>query len=104
MSELFELMHHAREVAETAKDAMGHSLAADKTTETLARTILAEAKRLLSRNVVLNALDLPQGSDLDWTSIRSAMQAVANALSEANVEASRSASHGASNRGGSTWG
>jgi len=103
MSELFELMHHAREVAETAKDAMGHSLAADKTTEALARTILLEAKRLLTRNAVLNSLDLPQGSDLDWTSIRSAMQAVANALSEANVEASRSASHAASNRRGTPW-
>jgi len=85
MSELFELMHHALQVAETAKDAMGHSLVADKTTETLARKILDEAKRLLPQNAVLRALDLPQDRDLDWTSVRSAMQAAANALSEANI-------------------
>jgi hypothetical protein len=98
MSEIFELMHHALQVAETAKDAMGHSLAADKTTESLARKILDEAKRLLPQNAVLQAVSLPQGRDLDWTSVRSAMQAAANALSEANI----SRAH-ASNARPSSW-
>ena len=85
MSELFELMNHALQVAETAKDAMGHSLVADKTTEILARKILDETKRLLPQNAVLQAISLSQDRDLDWTSVRSAMQAAANALSEANI-------------------
>jgi hypothetical protein len=91
MSELFELMHHAQQVAETAKDAMGHSLVADKTTELLARKILDEAKRLLPRNAIIQAINLPQDHDLDWTSVRSAMQAASNALSEANISQANAA-------------
>jgi hypothetical protein len=84
MSELFELMHHATEVAQTAKEAMSHSLAADKTTEALARKILEEAKRLLPLNKVLQVIDLSPAGDLPWTSVRSAMEATSTALSEAN--------------------
>jgi hypothetical protein len=88
MSELFDLATQARHVAETAKEAMGHSLVADKTTETLARTILEEAKRLLRRDRILEAVTLPSG-EAGWVSIRSAMQAVANALTSETLEATR---------------
>lgn len=85
MSEIFELMQHANNVAQTAKDAMAsQSLAADKTTDGLTRTILEEAKRLLPRNKVLAAISLPTSGDLPWTSVRSAMEAVSDALSEEN--------------------
>lgn len=80
MSEIFELMHQARQVAETAKDAMAHSLVADKTTETLAHTILTEAKRLLPGNRLVQSLTLVE-VDIQWVSVRSAMQAVNEALS-----------------------
>ncbi len=85
MSELFELMGHANDVAETAKDAMkGHTRVADKTTEKLARTIMDEAKRLLPDNRVVQSLSL-ENSDLDWSSVRSVMRAAANALSEESI-------------------
>lgn len=85
MSEIFELMHHASNVAQTAKDAMGQSLAADNTTVEIARKIIEEAKRLLPQNAILKMVNLPTSGDLPWTSIRSAMDAVANALSEENT-------------------
>jgi hypothetical protein len=88
MSDLFDLATQAREVAETAKDAMGHSLVADKTTETLARTILEEAKRLLPQDRIVNSLTLPP-EDAGWVSIRSAMQAVAKALTSKNLAAAK---------------
>lgn len=91
MSEIFELMHQARLISETAKDAMTHSLAAlaaDKTTESLARTILAEAKRLLPNNRVLQSLSFSDG-DLSWVSVRSAMQACNEALSQEYSERAR---------------
>ena len=53
MSEIFELMHQAGEVAETAKDAMPHSLAVDKITERLAREILTAAKEVLPDHRIL---------------------------------------------------
>jgi hypothetical protein len=85
MSELFELMGQAGHVAETAKDAMkGHARVADKTTEKLARTILDEAKRLLPNNRVVQSLGF-ENSELDWSSVRSVMQAAANALSNESV-------------------
>jgi hypothetical protein len=90
MSELFELMHHAMDVAQTAKDAMGHSHAADKTTEALTRKILEESKRLLPHNAILGAISLRSDGDLSWTSVRSAMEAVANALSQENSRTHRS--------------
>jgi hypothetical protein len=90
VSEIFELMHQAGQVAETAKDAMGHSLAADKTTAALAQVILTEAKRLLPNNRIVASLALPSG-DADWTSIRSAMQAVHEALSTEHTAALRQA-------------
>ncbi|HLW83482.1 MAG TPA: hypothetical protein VKS20_15700 [Candidatus Acidoferrales bacterium] len=84
MSEIFDLMHQARELAQTAKDAMAaHSPAADKTTESIARAILSEAKRLLSSNPIIESISFPQG-DVSWVSVRSAMQAVCQALSSEN--------------------
>ena len=93
MSELFELMHHALNVAQTAKEAMEHSLAADKTTEALTRRILDEAKQLLPHNTILQAISLPTSGDLPWTSVRSAMEAAANALSEKNMSRSKAVSN-----------
>ena len=100
MSEIFELLHQARRVAETAKDAMGHSLAADKTTESLARTILGETKRLLPNNRIVQSLTFTDG-DLSWVSVRSAMEASHEALSQENSERSRQSreSHGGGRRG-----
>jgi hypothetical protein len=88
MSEIFDLMHQALEVVQTAKDAMGHSLAADATTQSLARTILDEAKRLLPNDRIVQSVNLPSG-DAEWVSVRSAMQAVANSLSTVNMSAVR---------------
>lgn len=99
MSELFELMHQAGQVAETAKDAMGHSHAADKTTESLARTILAEAKRLLPQNTIVQSLSLPD-ADSNWTSVRSAMTAVHEALSAENSSRHRAANAAGRSRRG----
>ena len=90
MSEIFDLLHQARAVAQTAKDAMGHSLAADKTTQSLSRIILEEAKRLLPQDKVVQSLSLPT-EDADWVSVRSAMEAVANALSAKHAAASYAA-------------
>jgi hypothetical protein len=85
MSELFELMGQASGVAETAKDAMkGHAQVADKTTEKLARAILDEAKRLLPENRIVQVLSF-ETSELDWSSVRSVMQATSNALSSENL-------------------
>ena len=84
MSEIFELMHQAGEVAETAKDAMPHSLAVDKTTERLAREILAAAKEALPDHRILKSLNFEPG-DVSWISVRSAMQAVKEALSSENM-------------------
>jgi hypothetical protein len=102
MSEIYELMHQAREVAETAKDAMGHSLAADKTTASLAQVILAEAKRLLPSNRIVQSISFAEG-DLSWVSVRSAMQAVHGALSAENSSRIR-ASNAAGPRLRSSWG
>jgi hypothetical protein len=88
MSDLFDLAAQAREVAETAKEAMDHSLVADKTTESLARTILEEAKRLLPQDQIVKSVNLPS-EDAGWVSVRSAMQAVANALTSANRQKNR---------------
>lgn len=99
MSEIFELMHHAIEVSQTAKDAMGHSLAADKTTDALARRILEEAKRLLPNSAILQSVSLPPSGDLTWTSVRSAMEVVSTALSEANS----SRVHASNARRASQW-
>ena len=84
MSEIFELMHQAGEVAETAKDAMPHSLPVDKTTEKLAREILAAAKEALPDHRILKSLNFEPG-DVSWVSVRSAMQAVKEALSSENM-------------------
>jgi hypothetical protein len=100
MSEIFELLHQARLVSETAKDAMPHSLAADKTTEGLARKILAETKRLLGNNPIVQSVNFPDG-DLSWVSVRSAMQACNEALSQAYSERIRANQRGHT-RGG-TW-
>lgn len=81
MSEVFDLMHQALEVVQTAKDAMEHALPADKTTESLAREILSEAKALLPNSRIVQSINLPEG-DLSWVSVRSAMQAVHQALSK----------------------
>jgi hypothetical protein len=90
MSEVFDLMGQANDVAETAKDAMkGHSRVADKTTERLARTILEEAKRLLPNSRVVQSLSFESG-ELDWSSVRSVMQAASNALSSENLARSNS--------------
>jgi hypothetical protein len=102
MSEVSDLLHQARAVAETAKDAMGHSLAADKTTQSLAHTILEEAKRLLPGHRIIASLNLPQ-DDVDWVSVRSAMEAVANALSAENVRRSTAASLQRTPGSGSGW-
>jgi hypothetical protein len=83
MAELFDLMHQARGVAETAKDAMTHSLAADRTTASLAQVILNKAKLLLPANEIVQSLSFPEG-DLSWVSVRSAMHAVYEALSAEN--------------------
>ena len=85
MGEVFDLMGQANDVAETAKDAMhAKVLVADKTSQTLARTILKEAKTLVPNNRVVTALEFENG-ELDWSSIRSVMQAVSNALSSENM-------------------
>jgi len=101
MSELIELMQHANNVAETAKEAMARSLAADKTTDAVTRKILDEAKRVLPRNAILEAIILRADGDLSWTSVRSAMEAVATALSEENSTRRRNAP---SPRGRTKWG
>jgi hypothetical protein len=89
MSEIFDLMGQANDLAETAKDAMkGHGLIADKTTQGLARTILEEGKRLLPNDRVVQSLSF-ENNDLDWSSVRSVMQAVSNALSSENRRVSR---------------
>jgi hypothetical protein len=90
MSEVFDLMHQASHVAESAKDAIAHSLAADKTTESLARVILEEAKRLLPNNRILQSIAFPEG-DVSWVSVRSAMEAASEALSAANSAALQAA-------------
>lgn len=81
MSEVFDLMHQALEVVQTAKDAMKHGLPADKTTESLAREILSEAKALLPNIKIVQSINFPEG-DVSWVSVRSAMQAVQQALSK----------------------
>ena len=83
MSEVFELMQQARGVAETAKDAMNDArkspgATADQTTVALTRAILKQAKSLLPNNSLVQSLDL---ETTDWSSVRSAMQAVENGLS-----------------------
>lgn len=81
MSEISGLNRQAKDVVETAKDAMkSRGLIADRTTQTLSRTILEEAKRRLPENRILAALNFEEG-ELDWSSVRSVMQAVSNALS-----------------------
>lgn len=99
MSEVFDLMHQAGRVAETAKDAMGQSLAADKTTASLAQAILEEAKRLLPDNKIVQSIVLPEG-DIGWASVRSAMQATHEALSSAHSQRLRAANAGRARRGG----
>jgi hypothetical protein len=99
MSEVFALMHQAGQVAETAKDAMGSSLVADKTTAALAQIILTEAKRLLPNNRIVQSLILPT-ADADWTSVRSAMQAVHEGLSTEHSAELREANRRASVRRG----
>src|SRR5215469_14979226 len=84
MSEILELMHQAAEVAETAKNAMQHSLAVNKTTEKRAREILAAAKEALPDHRILKSLNFEPG-DVSWVSVRSAMQAVKEALSSENM-------------------
>jgi hypothetical protein len=77
MSEFLDLRDQANDVAETAKDAMkNHGLVADKTTQTLSRTIPEESKRLLPNDRVVQSLTF-EVSDLDWSSVRSVMQAEA---------------------------
>lgn len=90
MSDVFDLMHQAQQLAQTAKDAMAHSLAADKTTESIARAILAEAKSLLPNNRIIESITFPQG-DVSWVSVRSAMQAVHEGLSSENSARIRAA-------------
>jgi hypothetical protein len=99
MSEVFDLMHQAREVADTAKDAMGQSPAADRTTASLAQEILTEAKRLLPSNRIVQSISFAEG-DLSWASVRSAMQAVHQALSAENSSRLREANAGRRQRSG----
>ncbi len=102
MSEVFDLMHQSREMAQTAKDAMMHSLAADKTSASLAQVILGEAKRLLPGSRVVQSIEFAEG-DISWVSVRSAMQAVHEALSAENSSRIQAANR--SSRGpGSQWG
>jgi hypothetical protein len=101
MSDVFDLMHQARGVAETAKDAMAHSLAADRTTASLAQVILSEAKRLLPNNQIVQSISFAEG-DLSWVSVRSAMQAVHKALSAENSSRMRVA-NARGRRAGGTW-
>ncbi|HEY4777349.1 MAG TPA: hypothetical protein VIH56_06785 [Candidatus Acidoferrales bacterium] len=86
MSRLFELMHHALNLAETAKDAMrSNSIGEpDEVTWGTAVTVLNEAQQLLPENPILKDLKL---SSKRWVSMRSAMEAVANSLSSANSDA-----------------
>jgi len=84
VSERFQLMQQALGVAEIAKDAMSsgdHPRVADKATEKLTRAILKRAKELLPEDPVMQQLDL-EGACMDWSGVRSAMQAVSNALSQ----------------------
>lgn|SRR5215469_2612993 len=97
MSEVFNLMHQAGEVVQTAKDAMEHALPADKTTESLAREILSEAKTLLPGSRILQSINFPVG-DISWVSVRSAMQAVHQALSQAHSEQLRAANRAGASR------
>ena len=101
MSEVFDLMHQARGVAETAKDAMAHSLAADRTTASLAQVILSEATRLLPNNQIVQSIGFAEG-DLSWVSVRSAMQAVYEALSAENSSRIR-ATNTRGKRAGGAW-
>jgi hypothetical protein len=86
VSRLFELMHHALNLAETAKDAMrSNSIGEpDEVTWGTAVTVLKEAQQLLPENTILK--DMKLTSKL-WVSMRSAMEAVANSLSSANSDA-----------------
>lgn len=88
MSRLFELKHHALNLAETAKDAMRSDSAGepDEVTWGTAVTVLKEAQQLLPDNPVLR--DMKLTSKL-WVSMRSSMEAVANGLSTANSDAVR---------------
>jgi hypothetical protein len=86
MSEIFELMQQARRLAETAKDAMQlrNPSAPDTVSAELAKTILKEAKRLLPKDTVVQALNF---SDVEtpWVSVRSAMEAITESLSAKNA-------------------
>jgi hypothetical protein len=84
MSQKFELMHHAINIAETAKDAMRTDSVGepDDATWEIAVNVLKQAQQLLPGNAIVH--DLKLTSKL-WVSIRSAMDAVANALSAANT-------------------
>ncbi len=85
MNEVFDLMGQADALAETAKDVMKAGvLVADRASQTLARAILDRSKTLLPGDRVVRALEFENG-ELDWSSIRSVMQAVSNALSGENV-------------------
>jgi hypothetical protein len=99
MSEVFDLMHQARGVADTAKDAMDHSLAADRTTASLAQVILGKAKLLLPSNEIVQSLSFPEG-DLSWVGVRSAMHAVYEALSAENSSRRHVANARGARRGG----
>ena len=90
----FELMHHALNLAETAKDAMRSNSAGepDDATWGIAVNVLKEAQQMLPNDVIVKNLALT--SKL-WVSLRSTMDAVANSLSAANTADARTsaASH-----------
>jgi hypothetical protein len=83
MSTKFELMHHALNLVETAKDSMRSNSAGepDEATWGIAVNVLSEAQQMLPENKIVR--DLKLNSKL-WVSLRSAMEVVANSLSAAN--------------------
>jgi|ERR1700721_333225 hypothetical protein len=83
MSTKFELMHHALNLAANAKDAMLSSSVGepDDTTWETAQHVLKQAQQMLPGNETIQHLKL---SSKLWTSLRTAMDAVANSLDAAD--------------------
>jgi hypothetical protein len=90
VSEKYELMHHAINLAETAKDMTrsDKAEAPDDSTLSHAETILSQTKKMLPDNAVVQGLQL---SAKTWPNLRIVMDAAANALSSANTRETREA-------------
>ncbi len=85
MSDNSELTQHALNLAENAKDAMRSNASEppDDVTWEIAVDVLKKAQQTLPNNSLVQKLTLPSKV---WSSLRSAMDVVANALKTADKE------------------